>query len=493
MTAYNKKRKGNFENKDIILLDTPVKLEYDKADFNSMNEDTMSPDSRIKYENDRRKNKPEYDTERALSHEYDRRNASHKLLFKLDTRIKSKYDIERVLKQEYDTERALKPEYDNLSSSSCHSRAQTRESSRKMIHCFSGYSGGSTNMIKGDNTLSTIPQSGRSMVEMLGTLAVMGVLSIGGIMGYSYAVDKYRANATINDINLRRIVLLQQANKDTPLNLNEFDTKSTAGYTFQEPELYDDSVALTVGSLPTQVCEMVLDALFNQTVQIDVNGSVVEEAAKCGDDNEITFYFPINSVGSGDRGQNGCSLSSPIYNAETDSCEECPAETPVWDISLGQCTGCETNDDCADGRLCFPASKKCWSYSEHPIDETNGWVHVKVNNHPNTQFHENAEFICNHLGMQLPTPKDFIPDWDGKTLAEPNQDFPFTMSEIAEIITGPIVSMGTHSWVWTNEDRGVGVGAYWGYKIIFARYGTRKGGLWNTYKTNDGQTVCKPL
>ncbi|MGN1063245.1 MAG: Tfp pilus assembly protein FimT/FimU, partial [Alphaproteobacteria bacterium] len=49
----------------------------------------------------------------------------------------------------------------------------------------------------------TPAQSGRTMTEMLGVLAVIGVLSIGGVAGYSYAMDKYRANVTINDINLR--------------------------------------------------------------------------------------------------------------------------------------------------------------------------------------------------------------------------------------------------------------------------------------------------
>ena len=45
-------------------------------------------------------------------------------------------------------------------------------------------------------------ESGRSMVEMLGTLAIIGILSVGGIAGYSYGMDKYRANQTINDIML---------------------------------------------------------------------------------------------------------------------------------------------------------------------------------------------------------------------------------------------------------------------------------------------------
>ncbi|MBQ3117130.1 MAG: hypothetical protein IJC11_02265, partial [Alphaproteobacteria bacterium] len=53
---------------------------------------------------------------------------------------------------------------------------------------------------------------GRSMLEMLGVLAVVGVLSVGGIMGYKFAMDKYQANQTVNDINLRALdILIQQS------------------------------------------------------------------------------------------------------------------------------------------------------------------------------------------------------------------------------------------------------------------------------------------
>ncbi|MBR3502153.1 MAG: hypothetical protein IKO06_04530 [Alphaproteobacteria bacterium] len=46
------------------------------------------------------------------------------------------------------------------------------------------------------------PQSGRSMIEMLGVLAIIGVLSVGGIAGYSKAMQKYRINKTIEQITL---------------------------------------------------------------------------------------------------------------------------------------------------------------------------------------------------------------------------------------------------------------------------------------------------
>ena len=35
---------------------------------------------------------------------------------------------------------------------------------------------------------------GRSMVEILGVLAIVGVLSVGGIAGYSTAMNKYKMN-----------------------------------------------------------------------------------------------------------------------------------------------------------------------------------------------------------------------------------------------------------------------------------------------------------
>ena len=46
-----------------------------------------------------------------------------------------------------------------------------------------------------------INQNGRSMIEMLGVLAISGVLSVGGIAGYSKAMQKYRTNKTIDMVS----------------------------------------------------------------------------------------------------------------------------------------------------------------------------------------------------------------------------------------------------------------------------------------------------
>ena len=41
-------------------------------------------------------------------------------------------------------------------------------------------------------------ESGRSMVEMLGVLAIIGVLSVGGIAGYSLSMRRHRANSVVD-------------------------------------------------------------------------------------------------------------------------------------------------------------------------------------------------------------------------------------------------------------------------------------------------------
>lgn len=46
-----------------------------------------------------------------------------------------------------------------------------------------------------------INESGRSMMEMLGVIAIIGILTVGGIAGYSKAMEKWRINKTANQIS----------------------------------------------------------------------------------------------------------------------------------------------------------------------------------------------------------------------------------------------------------------------------------------------------
>lgn len=63
--------------------------------------------------------------------------------------------------------------------------------------------------------MTNMNQNGRSMIEMLGVLAIIGVLSVGGIAGYSKAMMKFKTNKTIDQIamtvtNIRTLYAQQQ-------------------------------------------------------------------------------------------------------------------------------------------------------------------------------------------------------------------------------------------------------------------------------------------
>ena len=61
-------------------------------------------------------------------------------------------------------------------------------------------------------------ENGRSMVEMLGVLAIIGVLSVGGIAGYSKAMNKFKINKTTDQISMLvaniRTIFSSQGNYD---------------------------------------------------------------------------------------------------------------------------------------------------------------------------------------------------------------------------------------------------------------------------------------
>ena len=96
-------------------------------------------------------------------------------------------------------------------------------------------------------------QSGRSMVEMLGVLAIIGVLSVGAIAGYSKAMFKYKLNKHAEQMN----TLINAVAR----NVHSFDNFKY-GQTMIAPYL------IKMGEIPT---EMVKD---DDEVVYDVFGQV---------------------------------------------------------------------------------------------------------------------------------------------------------------------------------------------------------------------------
>ena len=76
--------------------------------------------------------------------------------------------------------------------------------------------------------MKNISQTGRTLTEMLGTLAIMGVLSITAIAGYQFAMNKLKANRIYNDIKLAYVSIHTSQNIPYQWSKNEY--KSDYGY-----------------------------------------------------------------------------------------------------------------------------------------------------------------------------------------------------------------------------------------------------------------------
>ena len=100
-------------------------------------------------------------------------------------------------------------------------------------------------------------QSGRSMVEMLGVLAIVGVLSVGGIAGYSQAMSKFKVTKAMDQVqtiitNIRTLYASQRTY--TKINATQAQAMGI---------LTEESINGTVGLNP-----------FGGTIEFDTGNSV---------------------------------------------------------------------------------------------------------------------------------------------------------------------------------------------------------------------------
>ncbi|MBR6411578.1 MAG: hypothetical protein IKS41_00240 [Alphaproteobacteria bacterium] len=98
-------------------------------------------------------------------------------------------------------------------------------------------------------------ESGRSMVEMLGVLAVIGVLTVGGLAGYNYAITKHRVNTILNEISLRWVVAEQQLTIGAPIDMSEFEDTILGRYAIDvyKTEGKGNSVTFQISNLSPDI------------------------------------------------------------------------------------------------------------------------------------------------------------------------------------------------------------------------------------------------
>ena len=225
-------------------------------------------------------------------------------------------------------------------------------------------------------------ETGRSMTEMLGVLAVIGVLSIGGIQGYTYAMNKYRANNVLNEINMAShqlaTILLTSRNEQKIISLgNPYDngTIRTENYPFDYGCGNYDSIEracqqieqgywMSVGGISKNLCQSMLSNSKHLPYFVEqrLNDVSAEEDVICEDENN-KFMFLFNSDGSGELAPN---IADELMDVD------CPTNTSAKGIGGYACQGldrisgqmrdcyCTQKDTKYEGEgICAPLPAKC--------------------------------------------------------------------------------------------------------------------------------------
>ena len=236
-----------------------------------------------------------------------------------------------------------------------------------------------------------VPESGRSMVEMLGVLAIVGVISIGGIAGYIYGMNRYRTNEILDGASKRAVLVASQLASEIDPNLTEFvDYDETAGGSFSsDVELWENEFGIQIRGVKQEVCENLIRMIGTNTplraiTTIDAPGTeLVSGGCAEGTGNDLYLVYNLEMLskqavdsGSRDGSAGGGGVTCEAWESEsggTCACDNakclayCPPTEPGSAPGVGaslssEKSGCNNPNpdeatfygDCVCSYPCFP-------------------------------------------------------------------------------------------------------------------------------------------
>ena len=175
-------------------------------------------------------------------------------------------------------------------------------------------------------------ESGKSMVEMLGVLALMGLLAILGAKGYNMAMERAMANEIINDVNKRSLLHSQQLLAGSALDVSEMPDKIRDIYPVSAEKLGVQFFTLKVSQVETPVCRRIADLGYPVPIQVTANGTKIS---------------PDNTTPC--ENQTGIVEMAFTFNRTLTPCPGC----------LDDLTTCENSGQCATNEVCQNGICQC--------------------------------------------------------------------------------------------------------------------------------------
>lgn len=216
--------------------------------------------------------------------------------------------------------------------------------------------------------LSTLSQSGRTMLEILIVVTLVGLLSLLPLEIYNWAIDKYRSNVLKDELLQRSVDLRKQIdNHKQTFNLDKWDPYSKIGVPInliQNDEHETDSIGIQTMHVEERICNMTLDGLDHlETIRVNDILYTADVPSLCKGNDKITLYFnpmpnrkirkslehcPTNTPKNADPNTCKCNLEERYLSEATNECI-CWSEAEIDGECVNSCT---TSADCDKNEVC---------------------------------------------------------------------------------------------------------------------------------------------
>lgn len=177
------------------------------------------------------------------------------------------------------------------------------------------------------------------MTEMLGVLAIIGILSIGALLGYQYGITKYQATSTVEELSRRAVLISSQTSLSNNTVVDEMGSKTLLGYPIETVLSQSNHTIfwLNIENVPKRVCKQILDLDWKAPFTITVNDILYEnDTSLCIDGtntNQLGFEFNALNM-DGDEPITRCQS-----NSDCTGCDICQDHICM--------SGCNNNERCA--------------------------------------------------------------------------------------------------------------------------------------------------
>ena len=186
-------------------------------------------------------------------------------------------------------------------------------------------------------------ESGRSMVEMLGVLAIIGVLSIVAFSAIRLALNKSKANSIVRDARKAWVEAVAWQNVSDPTNWELSRYASESGKTFYAKRDAKNDNYVKVEGVEEEVCEQILR--LQKDGELILLTETFRPFAACQENSDLIFGFdgvgcliPCETTAD-------CQAGEEAYNGYCDTEEGYCHECGVLELvnSDGTACACDTS------------------------------------------------------------------------------------------------------------------------------------------------------